>query len=139
MSDIYNERILALSKDQTLTGAFEEPDHEATLTNPLCGDRVHIQFCCAEDQITAVRYRTRGCLLCKAASALFAFSAPGMDRNDLLRLQQSLEASLKAPQGQDIPFPAGHEIFAVLRSHRNRHGCVLLPYFAALEAWRACR
>jgi len=134
MFEMYNKKILALSKDQTLAGTFDKPDYESTLTNPLCGDRVRIQLHCDGNHITAVRYQARGCLLCKAACALFASNAQGMDRNDLLRLRLSLEASLKAPPGLDIPFPAGHEIFTVLRTHRNRHSCVLLPYVAAFEA-----
>lgn len=42
-------------------GEMEDPDGEATTSNPVCGDRMRVMIRVTEDRVTDVRWLTRGC------------------------------------------------------------------------------
>ncbi len=42
-------------------GEMEDPDGEATVANPVCGDRMRIMIRVREGRIAEVRWQTRGC------------------------------------------------------------------------------
>ena len=71
-TDLYNAQMLAWSEQDDHAGSMADFDAEATLSNPLCGDRVTIRLKMDADRIADLRYQVRGCLLCKAACAHMA-------------------------------------------------------------------
>lgn len=42
-------------------GELEQPDGEATTSNPVCGDRMRVMIRVAEGRVAEVRWQTRGC------------------------------------------------------------------------------
>lgn len=42
-------------------GEMEAPDGEATVANPVCGDRMRVMIRVEEGRVTEVRWQTRGC------------------------------------------------------------------------------
>lgn len=42
-------------------GELEAPDGEATVANPVCGDRMRVMIRVEQGRVTAVRWHTRGC------------------------------------------------------------------------------
>jgi nitrogen fixation NifU-like protein len=134
MSDeLYHERLVARAKAGRAQGRLEQPDKTATLDNPLCGDRVTIDLKMAGGKVLAAGHRTRGCLLCEAASALIVAQAPGASTGELAglpdRLRQFLQKDGPAPDGW-----AAIEEFAPVRKVKSRQDCVLLPFRALAQA-----
>ena len=131
--DLYGDLILQWAKNCENLCTVENPDHEATATNPLCGDRVTVQVRMDGDTIKQLYYQVRGCLLCKASCAHLAHMSGGLDHVKLKDLRDRFEQFLMADDDTMV-FPS-HSMFSPVRSHRSRHRCVLLPYDAALKAF----
>ena len=130
--DLYGDQILEWAERSEHMGAVENPDYEATATNPLCGDRVTVQVRMDGNLIKDLCCRVRGCLLCKASCALLAHMAGDLDRADLKDLRDRFEQFLRADD--DTMVLPTHEMFSPVRSHKSRYRCVLLPYDTALKA-----
>ncbi|MCE5274393.1 MAG: iron-sulfur cluster assembly scaffold protein [Deltaproteobacteria bacterium] len=131
---LYNDAIQSLAKDHSYAGTIDYPDCEATLDNPLCGDRVTVQIRLDGSRIADIRCQVRGCLLCKASSSLLASCVRGRTLAGLIELRDCLARALAAPTEQDAEFLPLHEVFRPVRKHRSRHSCVLLPYDGAVQA-----
>ncbi len=42
-------------------GVMEDPDGEATVANPVCGDRMRVMIRVRDGRVAEVRWQTRGC------------------------------------------------------------------------------
>jgi NifU-like protein involved in Fe-S cluster formation len=134
MSDeLYHEKLVERAQAGRARGRLEQPDRTATLDNPLCGDRVTIDLKMADGKILEAGHRTRGCLLCEAASALIVERAPGASAASLADLTDAVRNFLQ----KDGPAPADWgavEEFAPVRKVKSRQDCVLLPFRALSQA-----
>ena len=133
-NDLYNEQMLAWCEKNDHAGTMADFDAEATLSNPLCGDRVTIRLKMDADRIAKLRYQVRGCLLCKASCAHMAALVCGLDEPGLRALKEKFERFLQSAPGNRLAVSVAHEVFSPVRSRKSRHRCVLLPYNTALEA-----
>jgi nitrogen fixation NifU-like protein len=133
MSDeLYHEKLVARAKAGRARGRLEQSDKTVTLDNPLCGDRVTIDLKMADGKIVEAGHRTRGCLLCEAASALIVEQASGRPTAALAGLADAVRQFLQ----KDAPAPAGWaaiEEFAPVRKVKSRQDCVLLPFRALAQ------
>jgi NifU-like protein involved in Fe-S cluster formation len=86
-------------------------------------------------RIAALAHEVKGCLLCRAAAAAIGRHAAGLDAAQVAALRGEVAALLA---GADAA-PAWPELkcFAPVRPHRNRHGCVLLPFDTLIEALKS--
>ena len=133
MSDaLYHDAILALAKDTAREGRLEAPSRTATLDNPLCGDRVTLDFALSDGRIDKVRHFVRGCALCRASAATLAAALEGGTAATIDTAAGGLEAALAG--GSD---GAGWQVFAPVGRHKSRHDCVRLPLAAAKAAFEA--
>jgi nitrogen fixation NifU-like protein len=87
-------------------------------------------------RVAALAQRVRGCMLCQAAANAVAQSAPGLSSAEIETVRDGLAAMLR---GDDVPGwpPAGWDslaLFEPVRRHKSRHGCVMLPFTALLNA-----
>ena len=112
---------------------LDQPDAAITLDNPLCGDRVSLGVTMEDGRVTAVGHQVKGCLLCKAAAALAAEQALGLEADGAARLLDQVSGLLK--KGAEPAFP-GLAAFLPVRPHKSRHDCVLLPFKALAKAVR---
>jgi nitrogen fixation NifU-like protein len=128
---LYHDAILARAKDTTREGRLPSPDRTAMRDNPLCGDRVTLDFALDGTRITAVRHLVRGCALCRASAALLAAELEGRESTEVDAAAARLDAALSGPDG---PTTADWQIFAPLVRHKSRHDCVRLPFVAAKAA-----
>lgn len=133
VEDLYNQALVGLARDHSGAGQLEAPAGEATLDNPLCGDRVRMQVRLAGGRVLLLAHRVRGCVLCEASASLLGRAAPGCTAAELAAARQALEALLRhgaaAPEGSF----GGLSAFAPVGPVPSRHSCVLLP-FDALQA-----
>ena len=129
---LYQDAIKQFAQAAHGRGQLENATAEATLSNPLCGDRVRMQVALDAGRIVAIAHETKGCLLCRAAAALLGARAAGYDAAAIEAVSGELDAMLKGA----APVPAAWPelaMFAPARAHASRHRCVLLP-FRALQA-----
>jgi len=136
MSDeLYHEKLVARAQAGRMRERLEQPDKTVTLDNPLCGDRVTIDLKIIDGKILEAGHRTRGCLLCEAASALIVEQAPGASTDALVgltdRVRHFLQKSGPAPSGWSAV-----EEFAPVRKVKSRQDCVMLPFRALAQALR---
>jgi nitrogen fixation NifU-like protein len=57
----YSDTVIDHFEHPRNAGELPDPDGEATVANPVCGDRMRVQIRVAGDRIAAVRWQTRGC------------------------------------------------------------------------------
>jgi nitrogen fixation NifU-like protein len=132
--DLYQRDILDLAKAGAVAARLENPERTASLDNPLCGDRTTIDLRLAGDRIAAVGHRTRGCALCQASAALIAGLAVGASVSALKEGAAIIARSLEEGAPDPAPPWDGYRVFAPVRRHPSRVGCVLLPLQALAKA-----
>lgn len=124
---LYQQAIKDLATAAHGAGRLAAADARGTLDNPLCGDRVSVELSLREGRIAALAHQTRGCLLCRAAASILGLRAAGCRPSDIAAVSAALEALLMAGDVPPLRWPE-LEIFAPVRRHGSRHGCVLLPF-----------
>ena len=133
MDALYQEKILSWARlgraITPLSGAFIS----ATISNPICGDRVEVRLCLDADKvITNVSADVRGCALCEAGAGLFTSLAPGMTATALPALESGFSAWLGTDDNAQIE--PDMQDFTPVRRIRNRQKCVLLAFKAGTAA-----
>ena len=130
--DLYQQALLDLAKAAHGAGTLPSPDGEALRDSPLCGDRVRLQVGLEAGRVRAIAHEVKGCLLCRAAASLVGLHGVGLNEGEVAGLSKQVAAMLAGSN----PPPGWPEfaLFTPVRSHRNRHGCVLLPFEALAAA-----
>ena len=130
--DLYQKALLDLAKAAHGAGSLPSPDGTALRDSPLCGDRVRMQVALENGRIKAIAHEVKGCLLCRAAASLVGLHGVGLDAAQAEALRGHVADSL-AGESPPSSWPE-LALFAPVRPHRNRHGCVLLPFEALVAA-----
>ncbi|MBI4987347.1 MAG: iron-sulfur cluster assembly scaffold protein [Rhodocyclales bacterium] len=130
--DLYQQALLDLARAAHGAGTLPSPDGSVLRDSPLCGDRVRLQVALEAGRITAIAHDVKGCLLCRAAASLVGLHGTGLNATEADALRGQVAATLAGSE----PPPGWPELalFAPVRPHRNRHGCVLLPFEALAAA-----
>jgi len=131
-ADLYQQALLDLAKAAHGAGTLPAPDGSALRDSPLCGDRVRMQVMLEGGRIKAIAHDVKGCLLCRAAASLVGLHGVGLNAEEANALHEQVAATLAGSE----PPPGWPELtlFVPVRPHRNRHGCVLLPFEALIAA-----
>ena len=130
---LYHQAILEHAKAAIGAGKLDGATVEATVDNPLCGDRVTVSLSLDDGIVSAVGHEVRGCVLCHASASLLAQHGVGQSQ-DAIRAVAAEFATMIRDGG---PVPEGWpelETFEPVRAARSRHECVLLPFEAATRA-----
>lgn len=131
--DLYQQAIIELAKRARAQPRLDDPDHTATVDNPLCGDRITIDLITDGETIEKVGHKTRGCLLCEASACLITDHAPGETIGQLKAKAEALIASFSDESRALVDLWPGLDTLAPARNYKSRHDCVTLP-FQALSA-----
>ena len=133
MDALYQEKILAFARSSRENEVVPDADATATVSNPVCGDRVEVRLKLDENNIvTAASTDVRGCALCEAGAGLFVNMAPGLESASLSGLHANFSGWLAGDDENDVSPPM--QDFHPVRNIRNRHKCVLLAFEAAARA-----
>ena len=133
MDALYQEKILSWAKASRAITPLSGTFVSATISNPICGDRVEVRLCLdADNVITDVSAAVRGCALCEAGAGLFTSLAPGMTATALPTLQTGFADWLGTDDSAEIE-PAMRD-FTPVRRIKNRQKCVLLAFEAGTAA-----
>ena len=92
--DLYRENILDHYRHPRNRGTLEHPDVSFEDANPLCGDRLRMDFQIQDGRITAVRFSGQGCSISQASASMLCEKLEGMtleeakkiDRDEVLEM-----------------------------------------------------
>ncbi len=136
-AELYQQALIDLARAAHGAGGLPGADGAAEGDSPLCGDRVRMQVKVDEGRIIALGHEVRGCLLCEASASLIGKYAPGLATDRLHAVREQVAAVL-AGRDASLDWPE-IGLFVPVRAHRNRHGCVLLPFDTLSQALDACK
>ena len=85
-NQMYREHILDLYKNPLNFGILENPTHEHTLNNPLCGDEITIQLIMEDNKIKDIKFKGIGCAISIASTSLLTDKIKGMKMNDVRKI-----------------------------------------------------
>jgi len=90
----YSEKILDHFQNPRNVGDLEQPDAEARLEHPVCGDIMKLAVKVKENRIEDVRFRTRGCVASIAAGSCLSELIKGRSLAEAraLKREQLVEA-----------------------------------------------
>ncbi len=90
----YSEKILDHFQNPRNVGDLEQPDAEARLEHPVCGDIMKLAVKVKENRIEDVRFRTRGCVASIAAGSCLSELIKGRSLPEAraLKREQLVEA-----------------------------------------------
>jgi NifU-like protein involved in Fe-S cluster formation len=131
-ASLYTPELLALAI--SLSQCPYDPDsrYAGNARSRTCGSTLDASFALGEDGlIEQVGLRVSACAIGQAAAAIFAQGAAGMDANAVAAALAEIEAWL---DGGPEPRWPGFAPLLPARPHKGRHGALILPWRAALEA-----
>jgi NifU-like protein involved in Fe-S cluster formation len=98
-----------------------------------CGSTIALGLALnARHRVERIGIRSQACAIGQAAAAIFADAAPGRSPNDLERAAEAI--SLWLAGNGALPDWPRLETIAKARDYPARHGAVLLPWHAAIQA-----
>ena len=86
--DLYRENILEHYKHPRNRGTLEHPDVSFEDANPLCGDRLRMDFQIQDGKITAVRFSGTGCSISQASASMLTEKLEGMTLEDARKISR---------------------------------------------------
>jgi len=130
---LYTPEVLALATGLAALPLDPAMALQGSARSASCGSRVDLSLAVdARGRIERLGLRAQACAIGQAAAAIFAGAATGRDRNELGAALASLEAWLAG--ASPLPDWPGLETIAAAQAFPGRHGAILLPWKAALEA-----
>jgi NifU-like protein involved in Fe-S cluster formation len=130
---LYTPQILGLAAglaDYPLAGDFA---HRASARSRTCGSVIEVGLDCdAAGRISRVGIRLAACAMGQASAAIMAAGLVGRAADNVTAVQRALQGWLAGegalPDWPQIP------LLAPALPHKGRHGALILPWTAALEA-----
>jgi nitrogen fixation NifU-like protein len=130
---LYQELVVDHGRSPRNEGPLDGATHEATTTNPLCGDRATVRLQVdAAGVVRTARFQARGCMIARASASLLTEAVTGRRVGEAIQLARTLEVMV----ARDSP-PADVGPLEPLRGVRDfpaRRSCVLLAWRALEEA-----
>jgi nitrogen fixation NifU-like protein len=86
--ELYREHILDHYRSPRNRGTLDHPDITYEDANPLCGDKIRMDFQIKDDHIAAVRFSGSGCSISQAAASMLAEKIEGMPLDEVKRISK---------------------------------------------------
>lgn len=106
--------------------------HRHELYNPLCGDRVEMQFQMAGEKVLAAAFDGEACAICMASASMLCAAAPQQTAGEIRQQHELLVAALRDKQNK--PGLESLQALLAVRRYPARVRCALLPWEAAVKA-----
>jgi NifU-like protein involved in Fe-S cluster formation len=133
--ELYSRRLQARAVEARRARRLERPDATVERVSRLCGSRIVLDLNMRDGAVTAIGYRLEACMLGEAGAAVLAEALPGRPAAEARAVAQAVRRMLETP---DAPLPGGPwadlELLRPAIDLKNRHGSVLLPFDAVVEA-----
>jgi nitrogen fixation NifU-like protein len=129
---LYQALVLEHGNHPRREGPLEGATHEARRTNPLCGDRITLRLRIEGDEIRAVAFEAKGCLIAKASASILGDIVEGKSAADARAFAKALHALAR---DAEPPADAGAlEPLRPVREFPARIACVELAWTCLEEA-----
>lgn len=86
MNDLFREEILDHSRNPRCHGTIENPDLTFEDANPLCGDRIKMDFRVQDGVLETVRFSGHGCSISQAAASMLCEHVEGRTLEEIKTL-----------------------------------------------------
>ncbi len=135
-----DKALASLYRDAVVSHAVEPvgfrqdiaPTHRCELYNPLCGDKVEMQFRLVGQTVEAAAFDGESCAICMASASMLCEAATQMSSAEIDEQHQLLIAALNDKQGK--PGLESLQALLAVRRYPARIRCALLPWEAAVKA-----
>lgn len=130
---LYTPEVLALAVSLAAYPFAEDFAHHGTARSASCGSSLRVGLDLDEQgRVTRIGLRSQACAIGQAAAAIFAGGVQGIDREGIGEAAQQIAAWLSG--AEEEPAWPGLAAIAAAIDYPGRHGAVLLPWRAALDA-----
>jgi len=130
---LYTPEVLALATALARWPLADDLPLRGAARSPACGSRIELGLALdADGRIERIGLRAQACAVGQASAAIFAAAAVGQTPASLTAALAAIEAWLRGTQG--LPDWPGLGAIAAAQAYPGRHGAILLPWKAALEA-----
>ncbi len=133
MTPLYTPAMLCAAVALSDYPARPEFSHHAATRSALCGAQIAIDLAVDTARITAVGMSVSACAVGQAAAGIFAGAATGRSHAELRAAADAI-ALWCADDDAAAPDWPGFEPLLPVRGYPSRHGALLLPWRAALNA-----
>ena len=131
---LYSTKLLSLATELASYPIRPDLPLKAHVRSRTCGSTLDIALGCdAVGRVDALGLTVPSCAVGQAAAAIFARASNGSTCDDIQRSLTGIEAwltDLSAP----LPDWSGFEALEPAREHTGRHGAIVMPWKAAIEA-----
>lgn len=132
---LYNRDILSLAVAVAEYLPRPEAAYHASARAPLCGSQIILDLDAdPEGRVTAIGLHVEACALGQASAALLARHAEGRTLGDLRAARDAI-AGWFGGTGE-LPDWPGFDLLAPAKDYPARHGAILLPFDAAIAAFK---
>lgn len=130
---LYTGEVLALATSLAELPLSDDLPLRGAARSPACGTRLELGLALdVEGRIERVGVKAHACAIGQASAAIFAQGCHGLGRVDIAASLAALEAWLGS--GAARPEWPGLGAIAAAQGFPGRHGAMLLPWKAALDA-----
>jgi len=129
---LYTQSVLEHQRAPRNFGPLEGHTHAADGVNPLCGDSMRVELCCADGHIAAMRFSGECCAVATATASMLSELVRGSTTTRIADLEARFTRLIGGEIAGDDML-AGLNALAALARHPLRRKCALLP-FATLRA-----
>jgi NifU-like protein involved in Fe-S cluster formation len=131
---LYSKDVLRRAASIGRTGRLAAADISVSRVSPVCGSRITVDLCADAGTVTDYAQDIQACALGQSAAAILADRIVGRGIDELRKVTDDLRAMLvdgaPPPQGEW----ADLAILQPVQGHKARHGAVMLPFEAVIQA-----
>ena len=126
---LYQEVILDHNRKPRNYGALSKASHHAVGHNPLCGDRLNIEFNLDGECIHEIAFQGESCAICKASASMMTTVVKGKTCLDVETLIQEFRDMATGKLSLDDPHHLGRlTVFSGIQNLPTRVKCAILPW-----------
>lgn len=129
----YTRDILRLAASIPHLGRINDEDGAVELRSTTCGSRIRLGFTRQGDRLQDLAIEVEACAYGQAATCLMARHATDCDKGEARSALASISDWLNGESDDPGGWP-GIEALEPGRARRGRHGAILLPFRALVEA-----
>ena len=131
---LYTPQVLGLATQLSSYALDSTAACQGGARSPVCGSAIEIGLDLDEaGRIARIGMKVHACAVGQAAAAIFAAASAGKDRTSLVEALRQIEDWLGGTRAE-LPTWPGLDAIAAARGFPGRHGGILLPWRAALDA-----
>lgn len=133
--EAYTERLSAHGRSVRDDMRLNQPLVTVSRRSPICGSTITLDLNRRGETITGIGYAVRACALGQVGTSIVAAVLPGRSVREAMAIRDAVRAMLSSPEA-DLPGGVWQdlELLAPAREMRSRHGSVMLPFDAVVEA-----